>query len=172
MNGKQSPHMRSKAGVAPAVTDDVEQEASAGSDGPESLTRQLRELTEYLLHYVRAKSDGVKLSVRRAAFLVGLSALGFVAISGLIVAASWCMISGGAEGLAVLLGNRMWAGNMVAGFVVLAGLCFAIGGLTAKRRRITRERTARKYEDRQARQQAEFGHNACERAANGVRKKK
>jgi len=165
--------MRCKGeGSAPAATDDVERKVATAFDEPESLTQQLRELTEYLLHYLSAKSDGVKLSVQSDAFGVGLTALGFVAMSGLIVAASWCMVSGGAEGLAMLLGGRIWAGNMVAGVLVLSALGLELSAFTGKRKRTTRERTARKYEDRQARQQAEFGHNVCERAASGVRENK
>jgi len=168
-NGQQTPKNRCLGGAsAPEATDDLEQKAPTGSDPSELLPQQVRELAEYLLYYVSARTDGVKLSLRNVVFRVRLAALGFVAVSGLIVAASWCMLSGAAEGLAVLLGDRMWAGNIVAGFLVITGLGLGMSWLAAKRRRTSRERTTKKYENRQARQQADFGRNVSERASNAV----
>jgi hypothetical protein len=168
-NGKQIPQKRCIGDAsAPEATDDLEQKEPTGSDAFVLLTQQVRELAEYLSYYVSARTDGVKFSLRNVLFRVSLAALVFVAISGLIVAASWCMLSGAAEGLAVLLGGRVWAGNILAGFLVITGLGLGMNWLAAKRKRTTRKRTTTKYENRQARQQADFGHNVSERAADAV----
>ncbi len=158
--------------LAPEATDDLEPEAMPVADTIGLLAQRVRELAEYASYYLSARTDGVKLSLRGMVFRVGLAALGFVAVSGLIVAASWCMLRGAAEGLSLLLGDRMWAGNIVAGFLVITGLGLGIKLLAAKRTRTTRERTAKTYENRQARQQADFGHSVSERAASAVTERK
>jgi hypothetical protein len=68
-----------------------------------------------------------------------MAALGFVAVAGLIVTASWLMLSGIAEGLGVLLGDRSWLGNSVTGFLLLAGLGLCMHRTAAKRKKTSRE---------------------------------
>jgi len=172
-NGKQTPQNRCAGDAsAPEPTDDLEQEEPTGFHVFALLQQQIRELAEYLSYYVSARTDGVKLLLRSVVVRVGLAALGFVAISGLIVAASWCVLSGAAGGLAVLLGGRVWAGNIVAGVLVMTSLGLGMNWVAAKRRRLSRERTTKAYENRQARQQADFGHNVTGRAANAVTDRK
>ena len=136
------------------------------------MLQQLRELGEYLSYYATAKIDGAKLSVRNTVIWILLTALGFVAISGLIVAASCYVLSGVAEGLTVLFGGRMWAGNIAAGLLFITGLGLWMSYMAAKRERASRERATKKYENRQARQQADFGHSVSDRAADADSERK
>lgn len=119
-----------------------------------------------------AKTDSMKLALRRIVLLVVMAALGFIAVGGLIVIAGWLMLSGMAEGLGELFGDRPWAGSLITGFGLLAGLGLGMYCKTAKQNRIACERTAQEYERRQARQQEQFGQNVADRAATTTTQKK
>jgi hypothetical protein len=102
----------------------------------------------------------MKLSLRSTVLRLVLAALGFVSLGGLLVTAGWFVVSGTAGGLGVLFGDRWWLGNLVAGILFLAGLGLGIYLAVAKGKRTFLERTVKKYETRQARQQSEFGRSA------------
>jgi len=172
-NGQQMPKHRCVGdSSAPDATDDFEQKEPTEPDGVNLLLQLFRELGEYLSYYATAKTDGVKLSLWNAIVRILWAALGFVAISGLIVAASCYVLSGVAGGLAVLFGGRLWAGNIAAGFLVITGLGLGMSWRAAKRERASRERTTKKYENRQARQKADFGHGVSDRAADADSERK
>jgi hypothetical protein len=124
-----------------------------------------RELREYFSFYVAAKTDSVKLSLRNIVLWIGLAALGFVAVAALIISASWFVLSGTAEGLGVLFGDRLWAGNLTTGLLLLAALGLGMYYTVSKRMNTSRERTVQKYEERQARQREEFGRDVSDQAA-------
>jgi hypothetical protein len=94
-----------------------------------------------------------------------LVALAFVVLASLSVAATWFVLNGVAEGLGVLFGNRPWAGSLVTGLLLVAGLGGGMYGIVIKFKKTAREGTVAKYENRQARQQVRFGHNVADRAA-------
>jgi hypothetical protein len=79
--------------------------------------------------------------VRDARLRMALAAFGLVAVAGLIVIASWLTLSGIAEGLGVLLGDRSWLGNSATGFLLLAGLGLGAYYTAAKREKTSRERS-------------------------------
>jgi hypothetical protein len=146
-NGRHTPERPiTGGGSAPNNTDDGEQGERTIPDELKLLFKQFRELGVYFSYFVTAKTDSVKLSLRYLVLWVVLAALGFVAVGGLIVIASWLMLSGLAEGLGGLLGNRAWAGSFITGILLLAGLGLGICCTVAIRNRIARERTAQKYE--------------------------
>ena len=146
-NGRHTPdHRFTGDGAAPEATDDIEQAEKTIPDELKLLLKQVRELASYFSYFVTAKTDSVKLSLRDVVLWVVLAALGFVAVGGLIVIASWLMLSGMAQGLAELFGNRSWLGSLVTGFLLLAALGLGMYFATVKRNRIARERTAQKYE--------------------------
>jgi hypothetical protein len=126
--------------------DDLGQADRTIPDELKLLLKQFRDLGEYFSYFVTAKTDSVKLSLRYVILYVVFAALGFVTVGGLIVIASWLMLSGVAEGLAELFGNRSWAGSLMTGFLLLAGLGLGTYYTLAHRNRIARERTAQKYE--------------------------
>lgn len=151
---------------SPRPIDDSEEKQPRAADPFRLLLQQVRELAEYLSYYLSAKTDGVALCVRSLVFRGILAALGFVALSGLIVGASWRILGGTAEGLALILGNRMWAGNIAAGLLAMAAVGAGVGWLTAKRKRARLAKATERYAVRQARQEADLGHNVSERASS------
>lgn len=172
-NGEPTPdHRSTKDGSAPNATDDREQGERTKPDDLKLLLKQFRELAEHFAVFVTAKTDSVKLSVRHVVLWVVLAALGFVAVGGLTVMAGWLMLSGIADGLGELFGNRPWVGSLMTGFLLLAGLGLGMVYTVAKRNRIARDRTAQKYETRKARQQAEFGQNVADRSATTASQRK
>jgi hypothetical protein len=174
-NGQHAAKQRDDTnGAAPQAHDDHEPTEGPGPepDVLKVLLKQFRELGEYFSYYVSAKTDSVKLSLRNVILWMVLAALGFVAVVALMVTASWLLLIGIAEGLSALCGDRSWAGNLMTGVLVLAGLGLATYYTLAKRARCSRERTVEKYENCQARQQARFGHDVAEQAAATTADKK
>jgi hypothetical protein len=129
----------------PDKTVDPEQQERTKPEELKLLLKQFRELGEYFSYFVTAKMDTAKLSVRRVVLCVVLATFGFVAIAGLIVIASWLIVSGVAGGLSGLFGNRPWAGNFITGILLLGGLWLGTNFAMAKWNRIVREGTAKKY---------------------------
>ena len=68
-------------------------------------------LREYFLKLLTTTVDDITLSLRSIIVWLALAAIGFVAIAGVIVIASWLLLSGMAEGLGGLFG-RAWAGRL------------------------------------------------------------
>jgi hypothetical protein len=146
-NGRHTPeHPFTGDGSVPNNTDGGEQAERTIPDELKLLLKQFRELGVYFSYFMTAKTDSVKLSLRHVVIWVVSAALGFVAVGGLIVIASWLMLSGLAEGLGGLFGNRSWVGSLLTGFLLLAGLGLGMYYIVAKRNQIARERTAQKYE--------------------------
>jgi hypothetical protein len=173
MNERHPPdHRLSGDGSAPNATDALEKGESTITDELTLLLKQFREFGEYFSYLVTAKTDSVKLSFRHFVLWVLLAALGFVALGGLIVIASWLLLSGIADGLGGLFGDRPWIGSLITGLLLLAGLGLGMYCAVARQSRIARERTAKKYERRKARQQAQFGQNVADRAAATISQNK
>jgi hypothetical protein len=128
---------------------------------------QLRELREFALHYISARADRTRLKVREQGMRFALAAIGLVALSGLIVAAVCCLVNGMAGGLAVMFGDRAWAGNLTAGVVLLGVMALGIWFVWNKQLKGSRESAVTKYEARRTRQRAEFGHAVGDSSASG-----
>lgn len=146
-----------------------EQKQSPEMDALQLLLRQLSELGEYFSYYLVAKADSAKLDLRNAIFSMALAALAFVVVASVSIAAIWFVLDGVSEGLSVLFGNRPWAGSLLTGLLLAAGLGGGMCGIVIRLKKTARERTVGKYENRQSRQQLQYGHNVAERAAaNGT----
>lgn len=172
-NGQPTPEHRSIGDAsAPKATDDLDQREPTEPDALKLLLQQFRELAAYFSYYVTAKSDSAKLSLRNIGLWIVLGTLGFVAVAGLIITASWFVLCGTAEGLGVLFGDRLWAGNMTTGLMAFAALGLGMYYAVSKRMKTSRERTVEKYEERQDRQQEEFGHDVSDQAAATPSEKK
>lgn len=145
-----------------------EKKPTAETDAFQLLLLQFRELGEYFTYYLFAKVDSARLSLQSALFSMILAALAFVVVASVSVAAIWFVLNGAAEGLGVLLGNRPWAGSLVTGLLLVASLGGGMYGIVIrlnKTARKGREGTVAKYENQQARQQSQYGHNVADRAA-------
>jgi len=146
-----------------------EQQPAPETDPFQVLLRQFKELGEYFSYYLSARADSARLGLRNALLNMALGGLAFVVVAGLSVAATWFVLNGAAEGLGVLFGNRPWAGSLVTGLLVAAGLGGGMYGIVIRLKKTAREGTVAKYENRQTRQQVRYGHNVADRAAaNGA----
>jgi hypothetical protein len=153
---------------APNNADILEQEQRSLAAELKVLIKQFRALGEYFSYFLNAEADSVRLSFRNLFLSAVLAAFGFVAIGGLIVIASWLILSSTAEGLGELFGHRSWIGSFITGFLLLIGLWGAMYYNVARRNRIAGQRTAKRYERLQTRQQTQFGERSflANQAAN------
>ena len=128
------------------------------------LQQQIAELREYLAHFVSAKVDGVVLSVRQLAMWGILGVAGVIALAGLIITALVLLLDGAATGVALLLGGRLWLGQILVGGVILALLALGmILGMRAWQRRWHQQKV-QQYDERQLQQRHTFGHSVADRA--------
>jgi hypothetical protein len=153
---------------SPNNTDALEQEQRSLAAELKVLIKRFRALGEYVSYFLNAKADTVRLSFRNLFLSAVLAAFCFVAVGGLIVIASWLILSGTAEGLGELFGHRSWVGSFITGCLLLAGLRGAMYYTMARRNRIAGQRTAKRYEKLQSRQQTQFGERSylADQAAN------
>jgi hypothetical protein len=129
-----------------------------------SAGRHLGEIKAYAGHYVAAKLDGVKSSLKSVVLYAVLGVLGAIAGTAILATAGVLLVRGLAEGLTVLFDGRMWIANMVTGLVILLGTCGAAYFVIAKALGKSRAATAAKYEAMNRDQKTQFGHNVHERA--------
>lgn len=150
-----------------APTSDVSAGASreplAEREALKLLLEQFAELREYASFYAAARIDSAKASLRNAITWMVSAALGFVAVAGLIVMASWFLLSGIAQGLGTLFGDQSWIGTLLTGLAALAGVGAGVQCVVAARRETARKRMVDKYEARQAHQRTRFGRDARDR---------
>lgn len=123
------------------------------------LLKQFQELREYVLYYAAARTDSVKCAVRNAIRQAVLAALGFVAVAGLIVMASWFVLSGISQGVGASFGDRAWIGAVITGALALAGVGLGMSCVVLIRKSASRKRMVQKYETRHAEQRARFGRD-------------
>lgn len=168
-NGRPEPEQpSSRDSVASTAIDDGPPAESLEPDSVELLLRQFRELGEYVWDYAVARADGFKLSLRNTVLWTFLGGLAFVAVGGVFVTAGWLMVNGLAEGLSLLCGDRVWAGNLLAGALLLvAGLAGGTLAMVVVHNRPARERKVEEYGKRQTRQETQRERNVAERAADG-----
>ena len=141
------------------VPTDAAQRELTEREGLKLLLKQYQELREYVSYYAAARIDGVKCSVRNAIGWIVLAALGFVTVGGLILMASWLVLSGISQGAGALFGDRAWIGTVITGVLALTGIGLGMSCAAWIRKNASRKRTVRKYETRDARQRARFGRD-------------
>jgi hypothetical protein len=128
------------------------------------LGRDVNELKEYASHYLSAKVDGVKRTVRNIALYAALGVVGLIAGGAIVATAAGLLIVGLAEALGVLFGGRFWLGDLVAGILVLGLIGVGAWLMLKKLTGTWRSATILKYERRKQSQRERFGHDAADRA--------
>jgi membrane protein implicated in regulation of membrane protease activity len=152
---------------ARAYTPPNEQEPSP-TEALQRLQQQIAELREYLAHFVSAKVDGIVLSVRQMVMWGVLGVAGLLCLAGLVITAVVLLLDGAATGIALLLGGRLWLGQMIVGGVVLALLTFGmILGMRTWQRRWHQQKV-QQYDERQLQQRVTFGHSVADRATDNA----
>jgi hypothetical protein len=142
------------------------EQAGYGPPHPlDGLMKRVRELVEYANFYVETRKDSVRASIRG---LILKAALGIVAaivgVTVLVVATIYLM-SGIAAGLGWLFGERWELGRFALAAVLFAALGAGAFLVIKSMNRKARQRTIKKYEQRQQDQRSRFGHNVRQRAA-------
>src|SRR6187401_85940 len=103
------------------MSPDAEPDAHAPADAAEeSWSAQISEVSDYVGHYFAARSDLWKIRSSKLAWnlAAGVGA-GVVGVC-LAAVAAGRLLAGVAGGLTLLLGGRAWAGDLLAGVLVLA----------------------------------------------------
>jgi hypothetical protein len=125
----------------------------------------IAELKAYARHFISAKIDGVKATVRQMVMYTALGMVALLTTGGVLFAAIFLLLSGLAMGLGRLFGGRYWLGNLVVGVVVLGGVWLGVRMMVKKLIRAGRLKTEQKYDRKQLEERREFGRDVHERAA-------
>ena len=130
-----------------------------------SAGKYLGELKSYVGNLFSAKLDGIKLSVKRLVILAGLGIVGLIIGGSVLVTAAVLLLNGLANLLASVFDPpKPWFGQLIVGFIVLAG---ALGGTWFLLKRLTgasKAATVRKYQVMHEQQRREYGHDVTERS--------
>jgi len=149
---------------APSSVDPDEAHDSPG-EAMHAAMHHLGEIREYASHFVAAKIDSTKASVRRVGLLIAVGLLGLVGAAAFLAAAVVLALVGAANAIGAALGGRVWAGQLIVGF----GLVIAVGVVLMLGLRMVnkswRRQTEKKYEARIQQQRRQYGHDARQRAA-------
>jgi hypothetical protein len=144
---------------------DQSETPEAPADAFHEAMEHVGELKEYVSLYVAAKLDKIKVSVRRIVLYAVLGVLALVVGAAMLVMASVQLLSGLAGVIAAGLGGRMWAGNLIVGFVLLTGIMLGAWLMVRRMFNSSRKATVDRYERRLQRQRVDFGADAHQRSA-------
>jgi len=99
-------------------------------DGPQTsvseIARNLGAAWAALSAYTSAQADRLRLAIRSLILLIIIGVVAGVFAAGALVAGTVFFIRGAAEGIATLLGGRVWAGDLITGAGIVG--CFTVGG--------------------------------------------
>jgi hypothetical protein len=119
-----------------------------------------------LLDYLEARKDKTKAEVRRLILVAGvLLAVGIAWVAAL-TAGAMLLIRGMAEAVGLVIGNRLWAGQIIVGGSVVSGSLLVIIVFAIWSNWSARQRTIHKYESRHRIQRTRFGATAGQRSAS------
>jgi hypothetical protein len=146
------------------AADATQRQATPGPHPLDPLIASLKALQAYVSYYLAIRTESLKVKIRQAALMAAMGLLGLLAGAGLVIYAVVLLLSGIAEGLTVLFGNRAWAGDLLTGGLFLA---IVFGGMYAGMRiwtKISWRKTEEKYERRRNQQRADLGRDVHETA--------
>lgn len=127
--------------------------------------RQVEQLKEFVAYYGSARWDALKASLRNTMLKAAVVVAGLFALGGILVAAGVLLMTGLADGLSRLLNTGPWAGNLLAGTIILAILGIALAvGMKALRRR-WRQQLEQKYDERRLQERIKYGQDVGDYAA-------
>jgi hypothetical protein len=139
----------------------------ASSDSPRDaaadLGERFSELKEYASYYISAKTDGVRLSIKKVGMYAVLGMVGLIAAMAVIATSAVLLIVGLGGAIGALFGIR-WLGDIIIGLIVLVGLGLGVKAIMGAMIGKWHRQTVEKYESRQRQQAVEFGRNVHERA--------
>ena len=130
--------------------------------------RALQQTLSYVRLLISAKLDQAKLSAMMICLYAVLGVFGAAAGVAVVVTSVVLLLVGVAHGIGALLGGRDWLGDVIVGFVLLAGLTLSITSFLERFVVASRKRTKQKYEAKHSRQRQEFGHDVTDRNQSSV----
>jgi len=158
-----SPSNATASNTYSATSDRITDEQSP-TEAFKDLSTRFAEVGEYISYYLAAKADALKVTVRNIGVMAVLGVLGLLGGGAFVITAVVLLERGIAGALGALFGGRWWLGEIVASILYLAllagGVWFGMKKLTGT----SRERTAKKYEQRRQQQRAKFGTDVEQRA--------
>jgi hypothetical protein len=147
-------------------------DAAAGDPGPaespatsaaRAIPGYIAELSAYATYWLAAKLDAIKLGVRNVAVYAALGVVGVIAAGAVVVTAVVLLLAGLARLLDTVT-HTVWAGDLIVGVVVLAGLALGIYAGVNKFMGVSRKKTEQKYESKRIDQRDRYGRDVKERA--------
>lgn len=144
----------------------LEQETAA--DALRDGLRSAKEALAYVKLLVSTTLDRWKLSVVMLGVYAVLGIFGAAAGIAVVVTAVILLLVGIAHGLGALLGGRDWLGDLIVGFLLLAGLTFGIAAFLGRFVSASRRKTLKKYQVQHNYQRQEFGHDVNDRSKSTV----
>jgi hypothetical protein len=122
------------------------------------------ETRAYVAHYIQARIDGLKLSLRKMLMLAAVGVIGAIAGGALVVTAVVLLCVGIAQGLSTLFGGRPWLGNLVTAVLLLGVVAGVVWIGLSRMTKSSKERVVDAYERRKRREREDYGIDAHERA--------
>jgi len=130
------------------------------------------ELKAYIAQYAAARADAMKLSIRKVVLLAIMGVLGLIVGGALLVTAAVIIVTGLAQLIGHLLGDRLWAGNLIVGFLMLGLVALGAWLVVRKMTNASHTATVNRYERRLKQQRVTLdGHDARQRSAEYEAKK-
>jgi len=127
------------------------------------------ELRAYFAQYIGAKVGGLRTSVRNLVIYAVLGVLGLLAGGAMIVTAASIIVIGLAQAVSHLLGDRMWAGNLIVGVLLLGAVVGTVILVVKKLFNSSRQATVNSHERRLKQQRVTLaGHDARQRSAEYI----
>lgn len=123
------------------------------------------ELSAYIGQYINAKVGGVRASVRNLVIYAILGVLGLIAGGAMIVTAASIIVLGLAQMVGHFLGDRIWAGNLIVGVLLLGAVVLVTVMAVKKMFNSSRQATVNSHERRLKQQRVTLGHDARQRSA-------
>jgi uncharacterized membrane protein len=124
---------------------------------------QLGQIRAFAGHYLRARIDAVRLTIRQMVIFAALSFIGLVALASVAVMMVVFLFQGIAGGFGELFG-RLWLGELVTmaifALVFIAAGSMALGAI----RNAGRRRIVKKYETRDSQERIDYGTDIHQRA--------
>jgi hypothetical protein len=125
---------------------------------------QLGQIRAFAGHFLEAKMDAIRLSIRQMVIFAALGIVGLVALSAIAVMMVVFLFQGIAGGFAELFNGRLWLGELVTMGIFALALTAAVSMSLGAIRNASRRRTVEKYESRQSQQRVSFGTDVHEQA--------
>jgi hypothetical protein len=156
------PNARPTSAADPASGEPAE---TRPGEPEETWSSQFDEISEYVGHYLAARKDLWGLHSSKLVWNLAAGVLAGVVGISLAAVAAGRLLAGVAGGLTMLLGGRAWAGDLLAGILVLASAGIGFFFIRKRAESARRRKLFEKYERRHQLQTERFGHDMSDRAA-------